>query len=681
MFQTLERVLNMDATGSSCGARHVRASHYFAKTHDQTLLLGDPLLRDALLQTAQLSTRSTVLPIGIDELDLYDLSWSEAPSVMILNKVVARSEVGPTCDVLAQGSTGKPLERLVGYRLKQMDRDESGPEPGDWANPTQRDSATLRSVLAKHCQRFGLAAPHWSLTFVPHLSEQGRAERRLLEAPLLLAVGQVASPRSPALEVGWREDGKPLFVGMSTDELDVALSHDDSYCLCVAGLGAQGCDLESIEPRSREGWLRLIGAEHDQLLEQLIALGEPLDDAGTRLWCTLETLTKAGQGRRIAKLEKQDEGVLFTPQEPGVVRVLTFSVSLTRLPKRVAALLLRPAAPSPSPSPGTSSRRSVARAPELLQRFRSTFKDTAGARGGVKPAIFADWMGTIRELSVASVANELISDFASGRWGMVTNYSNVRILRDIACLEEIEARLRFTRAYGKFGSSIDLHFDWSRVGADGSLQEVARADMGTTWVEIVGHGVVEVRPFPDYMDRLVKSYLPEPSVIVPEPIVPDLTAFGAAIYTAPNAPRVKPELGRHRFSTSLAESNLVGNIYYANYYGWQSQALGRFLHELQSAGGWGGSRGSLSCTFCAVAHLREAMPFDQIEVVMGLRGLYERGLELHFDFYKVREGSQSVKLATGQYQALWIDGVSDRVADLPRDYVAGFTQFSSAAAE
>ena len=74
------------------------------------------------------------------------------------------------------------------------------------------------------------------------------------------------------------------------------------------------------------------------------------------------------------------------------------------------------------------------------------------------------------------------------------------------------------------------------------------------------------------------------------------------------------------------------------------------------------------------------MPFDQIEVVMALRGLYERGLELHFDFYKV-EGGQSVKLATGQYQASWLGSRSEGVEDLPRDYVLGLTQFLSVAAE
>ena len=93
-----------------------------------------------------------------------------------------------------------------------------------------------------------------------------------------------------------------------------------------------------------------------------------------------------------------------------------------------------------------------------------------------------------------------------------------------------------------------------------------------------------------------------------------------------------------------------------------------------------GNRG-LSCTFCSISHLREAMPFDQIEVVMGLRGLYECGLELAFDFYKVNEGALGGKLATGQYQALWVDTQSNTIENLPCDYARGLTQFVSEAAE
>lgn len=699
MFRRLARIWKMDTQGSLSGARVAEHAAHFSAKHAQTLLLGDPLFRDALLQTAQLSDSLTVLPIGVDEWCLYDLKPPSDERCLVRSDVIERSEAGPTCHVLAETPAGLPIERLGGYRLKRMDpSDLVVPDLDDWVNPTRRDAGILRELLARHCETFGVRPPDCSLTFVPHLSRLSSSERRLLEAPLLIAVGKSArgSHGSAALEVAWREDGKPLFAGIPSDELDAGLAHDGGHCLCVAGPGRQGCDLEGVASRTREEWLRLLGAEHAALLAELSAAGESLDEAGTRLWCAREALIKAQGSGSLARFEKRDEAVLFFATSAGTAaRILTFGVSLTRPPRRVIALAL-PAGPvgRASVRSDIAVRRSSrddaeagarpGQAPGLVHRFRTTFNDTVGTRGGVKPATFADWMGTLRERSIASVAEELIRDFASGRWGMVTNYSNVQVFRNVTCLEELEGRLRFMRTYGKFGSSIDLLFDWSRVQPDGSLESVARADMGTTWVEIVGHGVVEVRPFPAYLDELVRSYLPPgaaPETREPEPLTPEPGELGAVLYAAPNAPRVEPELARQTFLTTTVESNLVGNVYYANYYRWQNELLERFLHSMHAGTNGALETGALSCTFSSVAHLREAMPFDRIEVVMALRGLYERGMQIHFDFYKANEGSRPMKLATGEVQAHWVDARSRAIAGLPRALVGELTQFLSVAAE
>jgi acyl-CoA thioesterase FadM len=255
--------------------------------------------------------------------------------------------------------------------------------------------------------------------------------------------------------------------------------------------------------------------------------------------------------------------------------------------------------------------------------------------------------------------------------------------------------MNVVRAYGKYGSSVDLRFDWRRVKPDGSTEPVAYSTMATTWVEIVGHGAVEVRPFPDYMKSLIDSLLSEPAASADSPHSADqrlwqaqqmqpniATGRGELIYLAPRAPRVEPELTRTSFDTTSNESNVVGNIYYANYYHWQATVIDRFLRGMGRPGArQPGPGGALSCTNSTVLHLREAMPFDSIEVVLALRGLYRCGVDFHFDYYKVGEGGKRTKLAVGEYEGSWIDAATKTVGDLPDEYLRALDEVLSQAAE
>lgn len=707
MFQRLERVWKMDSNGSLISIRRGATAGCFSDRHRPDLILGDPLRRDVLLQSAQLSIKGALLPIGIDELILHDLNSAEATPVVALNRLTARNELGPVCEIVAASMSGKLLERMRGYRLKQMELDETAPEPEDWADPNRRDAGALLLALTRHCTEFGLPLPNHSLSFEPHLSELDQTGRRLREVPRLQKLGSLMLPNGPAagaFSIDWREDGKPFVSGLSEDELGVSISHDRSQCLCVVGPGPQGCDIESVLPRSREEWLRLLRKERGSLLDELVASGDTLDEAGTRLWCAHEALTKAfgTASHALDGFVRHADGVAFSVSTGTDCRILTFSMALTRPPRRMFAFLAsgRATASAIQSSASHSLGRGPAKAqvahellhfgpgpgPELRHRFRTTFRDACGLRGNLRFDVFADWMGNLRELAIAGVAKQLIPDFSSGKWGMVTNYSNIQILRDVSCLELLEGRMRVNRAYGKFGSSVDLDFDWSYVGPEGKLEQVARANMGTTWVEIIGHGAVEVSPFPGYMEELIKSYLASPlhpasSNKHPlQRVAPEPTRFGEPIYIARNAPTIQPELTRTTLHTTSVESNVVGNIYYSNYYHWQQQIIERFLHEVASTAASKTPRGELSCTFSGVSHLREAMPFDSIEVVMALRGLYRRGVELHFDFYKLSGDGQREKLAVGEYQGIWV-GESRRSEELPPAYLASLTEFLSAAAQ
>jgi enediyne polyketide synthase len=680
-FQRIEAVYRMSSAGSVSGIRRGVEGSYFGKGLPAALVLGDPSFRDALLQTAQLSEKGQYLPIHIDSWQMRDLGVSLRGVLRAENVITDRPHDELTCDVMAYAD-GEVVERLSGYRLKRMFLDETAPAPEDWVSPTQRDQMLCEQALDAYCSTFGVTPPALALAFDPQLSTLERSRRRLRELPLFFEALERAAvnrhiPLSD-LEVSWNANGKPIVDGLGERLPNVSLSHDRSHCLCVCGEGPQGCDIESIDPRSAEEWRALLSDKRAETHAQLQAMGDDLDTAGTRIWCALESARKALDGADVSLAiasSHQSAVLLHAVGAAGAVSILTFPISLTRPRRKLVAIVVRaadrrPAAARPLAAAGlqtvgeigvTASRElGVDGQIETRHRFRVPFREATSRGRGVGFPVFAEWMGTIRELGIAHIAERVVPDLASGRWGMVTNESSITVVGDVSCLDLVEGRLWVSRVHGRAASSLDLHFDWVRIGENGPEQRIAYADMTTTWVAITGHGTVELAALPPYLEEFVRSNLPTGSANaagerrheLPEPLAQ--LALDSLIYRAPSAPRIEPELARCVFTTSMEESNLVGNIYFSNYYRWQSRTLDRFLFEA-SGDYFRGERadGDLRCLTTRIQHLREAMPFDEIEVVMALEALYRNGLRLHFDFYRISP-RERVKLAHGAADFAWV---------------------------
>jgi enediyne polyketide synthase len=708
LFQRMRTVWSMDSGGSVIDIEGRAHDAYFAARHPQHTVLGDPALRDVLLQSAQLSEKGVYLPVHIDSLGVHAGEGASAFLATARTRVVSRAGDELVCDVVAALEDGTVVEQLQGYRLKRMALDPLAPSPEDHVDPQQRDSALLARALDEAGGALKVGVPEHRLVHTPELARMDRSRRRLSELPLFTEVLLQAFPASRALaaerlEIHWREDGKPMVGGLDGERADLSLSHDRSHCLCVAGDGPQGCDIEPIEPRPEAEWTGLLGRERRPLLQSLVDGGDTPDQAGTRLWCAIESLHKAlgdaTAARTLSVARRAGEAVVFTAEQAGgTLEILTLSLALTRLPRKMVAMVVVPVAPPPGgPGPGAprvpagadpapaSGDMVMARGPQgqlkPCVRFRTTFKDTTTLRNSLDYPVFANWMGDVRELSITGIAHRLVPDFASGEWGMVTNASRIDLHADAHCLDLVEGRMYISRAYGKFDSSIDMHFEWLRVGPDGELHPLASSTMSTTWVRIKGHGLVEVQPFPPYLAEFVAAHLPEAAR--PGPGVDDFAAqalarrsgwagdapLGERLYEAPHAPKVEPELARQVFSTTSAESNLVGNIYFANYYHWQKRVIDRFFHrlapELHTAAG---RPGEFHWRHGEVNHLREAMPFDRIEVVMGLKSLFDHGLRLHFDFFRLTEDGQRQKLAHGECEAAWVQRGGDLPSPIPARY-------------
>jgi hypothetical protein len=60
--------------------------------------------------------------------------------------------------------------------------------------------------------------------------------------------------------------------------------------------------------------------------------------------------------------------------------------------------------------------------------------------------------------------------------------------------------------------------------------------------------------------------------------------------------------------------------------------------------------GQLECLFFGTHHLREAMPFDNIEASMFLRTLYPGAMDLWFEYHRVGTNGDREKLAVGEHR-------------------------------
>ena len=67
------------------------------------------------------------------------------------------------------------------------------------------------------------------------------------------------------------------------------------------------------------------------------------------------------------------------------------------------------------------------------------------------------------------------------------------------------------------------------------------------------------------------------------------------------------------FQTTLEESNLVGNVYYGNYFIWQGRVIDLFLYSLApNFFRVSTAQGEVVSLYSHMNYMREAMPFDKV---------------------------------------------------------------------
>ncbi len=283
-----------------------------------------------------------------------------------------------------------------------------------------------------------------------------------------------------------------------------------------------------------------------------------------------------------------------------------------------------------------------------------SFHNSSALSRHVPLSKYAWWMGKMRETVLAAGVPHIAGKIATGKWGMVTNWTELRVLGEITANDVVLMRFWGTRPKGS-----EFHYccDFWKISGE-KRERVAFSEQKATWVRLTGHGQVSVEPLPRDLKRFLEDLgqkteghggLPE----IDEPW--SHLDLGSTLFEATSMPGASRPLYTYTVQTTLEDANQVGNVYFANYIAWQDRVRELFLFSVIPDYLRGtGENGEMVTLRNRVDHLREAMPFDTIAVVLYLRSVRTCGATFDFEYFRVAPDGGRLKLAVGYQEVAWI---------------------------
>ncbi|MBL6791484.1 MAG: polyketide synthase dehydratase domain-containing protein, partial [Methylophilaceae bacterium] len=684
-FQKIKKVYHLSEKDNICLSinEDSKINKPFSEKYSNHLILGDPFIRDSLLQTSKLCVPGkNILPISIENLDFRSESIG---GVISYSKLIAEDDSSVTFDIYSQDlKTKNNIEVIRNLKLNKL-AGENDPELSykDLINPSSYHYKKLQSELKTASKVFNISVPDFNLSHEGDLIKLSKEKRHKVESSLLhdlLNKTDVKKRKNNNFSLLWEGDGKPIVrfinqVNGHEEEIHISISHDEQICVITTAKFPHGCDIEIIKNRSKEDWSNILKGYDNIVLDIVKYTSE--NTANTVLWSCIESAKKAQimgfkETAKIKLVDNNKSGFLFEIiKEDKIHYILATILSGARPQKRVFSCVVKCRDKSLEsnvilntmpmddvlPEVFTCKRRGEYGEEIYVHRFRTTFKDANHIDRTLYFPTYANWMGGLRELPLKSISKELNRDMSSGKWGMVTNSSYIKIIGEVKALDLIEGHFFMSKIYGKFNSTVDLVFKWNRVNEDGTFTPVAYSFLPTTWVKVVDHGVVEVHPFPDYFQTWINSAIAKNNNIDYLKFTKEcgfLDKFGALILSSNSSVGNRVADAYQTFKTSLNESNLVGNVYYSNYYKWQAEVFDELIYDIDPEFfRVDSNRAKFVCTNVQVQHLREAMPFDKIEVRLYINKIYQNALEIDYEFFNVNCKDSPIKLAWGTQKLIF----------------------------
>jgi len=671
LFQRIETVETLDEKRVvyTADSRVPAANELVGKDAPTTAgpwILGDPYLRDAMLQSAQLClTPDIVLPVQIAELEIFGRSDGARQCATDIISRKAKEFIG---NCLALDADGTVVERITGLRGRVVETRKDYPAPAALSAKFEIE-AQLARALEQATVALGGQRPALAAAYLPGLSAMTKPARHVREVHLLEASASRRSDngKGGAHPVEWLDSGQPVLVGDA--EAGLSLSHEGDLCVAVSGTGPQGCDLARLTARSERDWLGLLGAARGQVLADVVATGDAIDRAGTRIWAAIEATQKVTgdatvevtSGARIGEAQlfttrgatRSAKVVTFPINLAGIDHVFAVSVETAPIVEHSPLISVDPAPVSEEPGAFGMAMELVNGRLHSVNRFPVSFKHCANLSRTVYFSNYFEWLGSLREFTLWAVRDRLESLILAGDAGLVTNAADMQFLGTAGPSDVIEARLWLERVLGSAKSTLDLRCEFYKISQVGKRSRLASGRMRTTWVRVLGHGDVVPAAFPDFVQDMVDAAGASSGEGPLEKVEPPPYGVGLELFRA--LPGAHVEVARDTFDTGLEDSNLIGNLYYANYFKWQGKVRDRFFYGLAPELFRGfGSSGEAYVLNSRAEFLRDAMPFDRIVVAMSVTAVYQFGATFRFEYFAADGSGGTRKLAVGEQDIAWV---------------------------
>jgi enediyne biosynthesis thioesterase len=131
-----------------------------------------------------------------------------------------------------------------------------------------------------------------------------------------------------------------------------------------------------------------------------------------------------------------------------------------------------------------------------------------------------------------------------------------------------------------------------------------------------------------------------------------------------------------RFAVSFSDTNVVGNVYFANYFLWQGKCREEFLRQYapQILQDFRAGYGMITKESACVFH-HETFAFEEILIRMRLERLTRTAIAMQFDYYRVEAGPLRTLVAEGRQTAMWVNP-EHKIAMLPQYLRVAVLQFA-----
>lgn len=121
----------------------------------------------------------------------------------------------------------------------------------------------------------------------------------------------------------------------------------------------------------------------------------------------------------------------------------------------------------------------------------------------------------------------------------------------------------------------------------------------------------------------------------------------------------------HRHVVLFEETNLVGNVYYANHIRWQGRCRESFLreHAPELLAALAGDL-RLVTTRCACDYLAELAAFDEVVIRMRVRGLAQNRVQMVFEYWRCTPSGEEL-VARGEQEVACLSRDGQRLVPIP----------------